>query len=207
MRSTRRFYHRGGGRPLGGAIAAVLLLSFGAAAEDSAGSVKDLKGEAFAQTSAARRELAPQAAILLGDNVHTGDQSRVTMLLGRQTTLRLGARGSVLIDKFLVEAGGEITLQSGPLMLDHAEGAPAEPVQIRTPYGLIAVRGTRVFVGPEGKGWAVFVERGEVSVQAGGPPVMLHAGEGTAIAAAGARPARVAKWKVKRIDTLFGDIR
>ena len=206
MRSTRRFYHRHGGSPLVAAIAA-LLLSAGAAAEDNAGSVKDLKGEAFAQTSAARRPLEPQAPIMLGDQVQTGDQSRVTMLLGRETTLRLGARGSVLIDKFLVEAGGEIALQSGPLMLDHPEGAPSEPVQIRTPYGLIAVRGTRVFVGPEGKAWAVFVERGEVSVQAGGPPVTLHSGEGTAIAAAGARPARVARWKQKRIDALFATIR
>jgi hypothetical protein len=207
MRSTRRFYHRFGGPPVVAVMAAVLLLSFGAAAEDNAGSVKDLKGEAFAEKSAARRALEPQAPIMLGDNVQTGDQSRVTMLLGRQTTVRLGARGSVLIDNFLVEAGGEITLQSGPLLLEHPEGAPAEPIQIRTPYGLIAVRGTRVFVGPEGKAWAVFVERGEVSVQAGGPPVTLRAGEGTAIATKGARPARVARWKAKRIDALFGSIR
>jgi ferric-dicitrate binding protein FerR (iron transport regulator) len=72
---------------------------------------------------------------------------------------------------------------------------------------LIAVRGTRVFVGPEGKAWAVFVERGEVSVQAGGPPVTLRAGEGTAIATKGTRPSRVARWKAKRIDALFGSIR
>ena len=207
MRSARQYLHLFGRRPFMMAMGAALLMSFGAAAQDGAGSVKDLKGQAFAQTSAARRTLAPQAAIMLGDNVETGDKSLVTLLLGRQTTLRLGERGSVLIDKFLVEAGGEITLQSGPLMVEHPEGAPAEPIRIRTSYGLIAVRGTRVFVGPEGKALAVFVERGEVSVQAGGRTVTLHAGEGTAIAAVGARPARVARWKAKRIDALFGSIR
>src|SRR5262249_11199731 len=139
--------------------------------------------------------------------VETGDKSLIVMLLGRQTTLRLGEHGSVVIDKFLVEAGGEITLQSGPLMLEHPDGPAAEPTRIRTSYGLIAVRGTRVFIGPEGNALAIFVERGEVSVQAGGRTVALHAGEGTAIATAGARPDRVARWKQKRIDALFGSIR
>jgi len=207
MRSARQSHHLFGCPPLLAAMGIALLLSFGAAADDSVGSVKDLKGLVFAQTSAARRSLAPQAAIMLGDQVETGEKSLITMLLGGQTTLRLGERGSVLIDKFLVEAGGEITLQSGPLMLEHPEGAPAEPIRIRTSYGLIAVRGTRVFVGPEGRALAVFVERGEVSVQAGGRTVTLHAGEGTAIATTGARPARVARWKQKRIDALFSSLR
>jgi hypothetical protein len=43
-------------------------------------------------------------------------------------------------------------------------------------------------------------------VKGGGPAVTLHDGEGTAIAARGARPAPVAKWGQKRIDALFGGI-
>ncbi len=207
MPASRRFRTPLGALPLRAVIGAALLLPFGAAAQDSAGSVKDLKGQAFALAAAARRTLAPQAAIMLGDHVETGEQSVVTLLLGHRTTLRLGERGSVVIDKFLVDAGGEITLQSGPMMVEHGEGAAAEPIRIRAPYGLIAVRGTRVFVGPEGKGWAVFVERGEVSVRAGGQAVTLHAGEGTAIPRRGARPAAVARWKDKRIEALFGSIR
>jgi hypothetical protein len=207
MRFARRFNDYFGSRPFMVAIGVAVLLSFGAAAEDGAGSVKDLKGQAFAQAAAARRTLAPEAAIMLGDHVETGDKSLVTLLLGHRTTLRLGERGSVVIDKFLVELGGEITLQSGPLMLEHAQGGTTEPVQIRTSYGLIAVRGTRVFVGFEDKVLAIFVEHGEVSVKARGPAVTLHAGEGTSIAAPGARPARVARWKQKRIDALFSSIR
>jgi hypothetical protein len=44
-------------------------------------------------------------------------------------------------------------------------------------------------------------------VQAGGQTVTLRSGEGTAIPRKGARPARVARWKAKRIDALFGNIR
>jgi hypothetical protein len=186
---------------------AALVLSFAAAAQDNAGSVKELAGKAFAGTSAARRTLEPQAAILLGDRVETGEQSRVTMLLGHQTTVRLGERGRVVIDRFLVEAGGEITLQSGPVMVEHPDGGSAERLRIRTSYGLIAVRGTRVFAGFEGKALAVFVERGVVSVRAAGQTVLLRSGDGTSIPAPGARPTPVAQWKAKRIDALFGGIR
>jgi hypothetical protein len=206
MRSARRFRHLVRHSLLALTTGAALVFSFAAAAQN-AGSVKELAGQAFAGTSAARRTLEPQAAILLGDRVETGNHSRVTMLLGRQTTVRLGERGSVVVDRFLVEAGGEITLQSGPVMVEHPDGGSAERLRIRTSYGLIAVRGTRVFAGFEGKALAVFVEHGVVSVHAAGQSVVLRAGDGTTIPAPGARPTPVAQWKAKRIDALFGGIR
>jgi hypothetical protein len=206
MRSARRFRHLVRHSLVVLTTGAALVLSFAAAAEN-AGSVKELAGHAFAGTSAGRRTLEPQAAILLGDRVETGERSRVTLLLGRQTTVRLGERGRVVIDRFLVDAGGEITLQSGPVMVEHPEGGSAERTRIRSSYGLIAVRGTRVFAGFEGKALAVFVERGVASVRAGGQTVLLHSGDGTSIPSPGAPPAPVAQWKAKRIDALFGAIR
>jgi hypothetical protein len=207
MLSTGESRHLFSYLPLGLFIGVVFLSCFTAAAQENAGSVKDLSGQAFAETSAARRILEPKAAILLGDHVGTGDQSRVTLLLGRDTTLRLGARGSVVIDRFLVDAGGEITLQSGPLMVEHPDGGSPEPIQIRSSYGLIAVRGTRVFAGPAGRALGIFVERGEVSVAAAGRTVILRARQGTSIARPGSPPAAVTRWTQKRIDSLFGSIR
>ena len=207
MRSARRFRHLVRHSLVVLATGAALVLPFAAAAQN-AGSVQELAGQAYAGTTAARRALEPRATILLGDQVETGEHSRVTMLLGRQTTVRLGERGRVTIDRFLVEAGGEITLQSGPVMVEHPDGGgSAERLRIRTSYGLIAVRGTRVFAGFEGKALAVFVERGEVAVRAAGQRVLLRAGDGTTIPAPGARPTPVAQWKAKRIDALFGGIR
>jgi hypothetical protein len=206
MRSARRFRHLVRHSLLALMTGAALVFSFAAAAQN-AGSVKEMAGQAFAGTSAVRRTLEPQGAILLGDRVETGEQSRITLLLGRQTTVRLGERGRVVIDRFLVEAGGEITLQSGPVMVEHPDGGSAERLRIRTSYGLIAVRGTRVFAGFEGKALAVFVERGVVSVRAAGQTVLLRSGDGTSIPTPGARPTPVAQWKAKRIDALFGGIR
>jgi hypothetical protein len=62
------------------------------AAEDSGGSVTELKGQAYAEAAAARRTLALKAAIMLGDHVEAGDQSRVTLLLGRETRFGWAAR-------------------------------------------------------------------------------------------------------------------
>jgi hypothetical protein len=206
MRSARRFRHLVRHSLLWLTTSAALVFSFAAAAQN-AGSVQELAGQAYAGTTAARRTLEPRAAILLGDQVETGEHSRVTMLLGRQTTVRLGERGRVTIDRFLVEAGGEITLQSGPVMVEHPDGGSAERLRIRSSYGLIAVRGTRVFAGFEGTALAVFVEHGVVSVRAAGQSVVLRAGDGTTIPTPGARPTPVAQWKAKRINALFGGIR
>jgi ferric-dicitrate binding protein FerR (iron transport regulator) len=72
---------------------------------------------------------------------------------------------------------------------------------------LIAVRGTRLFAGPDGDALGVFVERGEVAVTGAGKTVTLHAGQGTTIARPGARPSPVSRWSERRIARVFGSIR
>jgi ferric-dicitrate binding protein FerR (iron transport regulator) len=191
------------------AIAAAVLLQIcpTVRAEENAGAVRDLIGVAFAQAGATQRTLALQAPVLIGDHVSTGALSRLTMLLGRDTTVRLGERGSVVIDRFLASAGGEITLQSGPMLFERPEGSAPLPVKIRSQYGLIAVRGTRLFAGPDGNALGVFVERGEASVLAAGRRVVLRSGQGTTIPAPGAKPGEIKQWAPARIDALFGAIR
>jgi len=196
------------GRFLSAAIAATVLATCpGASAQENAGAVTSVTGLAFAERSAQRRTLEPRAAILVGDRVGTGPASRVSMLLGRDTALRLGERGNVVIDRFLVNAGGEIALESGPLMFDRPDGSPPQPVRIRSPYGLIAVRGTRFFAGPDDNALGIFVERGEVAVTAGGRTVRVGAGLGTTIPSPGAPPEPVKQWKQPRIMKLFGSLR
>jgi hypothetical protein len=213
MRSTRGIqspyaHRRSVDRFLAAAIATAFFATcLGANAQENAGAVTSVTGQAFADRSTERRTLAPQAAILVGDRVGTGPASRVSLLLGRDTTLRLGERGSVVIDRFLMNAGGEISLESGPLMFDRPSGSPPEGVRIRSPYGLIAVRGTRFFVGPDGAALGIFVERGVVTVQAGGRTVRVSAGLGTTIPGPGAGPGEVKRWAPERITALFGSLR
>src|SRR5580704_16287229 len=122
-----------------GALALPFILFGGipAHAVERVGSVEDVKGEAFAELDAVRRTLDRAAAVFLGDEVVTGVASRLGMRLGRDTTIRLGEQARLKIDRFLVDAGGEMTLRSGPLLFDRPPRRAR--VQIRSPFALIAV--------------------------------------------------------------------
>jgi hypothetical protein len=173
---------------------------------DPVGSVEDVRGEAFAEARAQRRSLERAAPLFIQDLVGTGPASRLTLQLGKNTTLRVGSEARVIIDRLLVNAGGEITLQSGPILYDRpAAGAPAR-MQIRSSFGLIAVRGTRFFAGPSAGVFGVFVERGKVSVAAAGARVLVRAGQGTNIARPGAAPTPPAPWGPDRIRTALDSV-
>lgn len=180
-------------------VAGLSLVAFPAAAQraEQAGAVDALTGTAFAETGSERRTLGRSAPVFIGDKVATELNSRLAMLLGTNTTLRLGERTSVTIDRFIVNAGGEIVLNSGRLLFDRPSTGPA--VQIRSPYGLIAVRGTKFFAGMLDDKFAVFVERGRVDVSAARRTVSLAAGQGTDIARRGAPPSEVKAWGAPRI--------
>lgn len=182
------------------------LLAWSAHAQrpEQAGAVNALTGSAFAEAGKERRALDRQAPVFIGDKVGTEPNSRLTMLLGSDTTIRLGERTSVTIDRFIVNAGGEIVLNSGRLLFDRPSTGPA--VQIRSPYGLIAVRGTKFFAGMLDDKFAVFVERGRVDVSAARRTVSLAAGQGTDIARRGAPPSEVKAWGAPRIKLAMDSV-
>jgi ferric-dicitrate binding protein FerR (iron transport regulator) len=169
------------------------------------GSVEDLKGQAFAEKDAVRRELDRAAALFVRDQVGTGADSRLTMRLGRDTRLKLGERARVTIDRYLVDAGGEISLGSGGMLFERPARTPSK-VQIRSTFGLIAVRGTRFFAGPSNDVFGVFVEQGRVTVSAAGKSVTVRAGQGTNIARPGAAPTAPAPWKEPRIQAALASV-
>jgi len=175
-------------------------------AAEPAGVVEDVRGEAFAEAGSVHRTLAQAAPLFLNDEVGTGHDSRLGMRLGRNTMLRLGEDARVKIDRFLVDAGGEITLESGPLLFDRPRSQRPDSTRIRTPFGLIAVRGTRLFAGPSNARFGVFVERGIVAVTARGRQVVLHAGEGTDFDAPGAAPTPAKPWLPPRIRAAFASV-
>jgi ferric-dicitrate binding protein FerR (iron transport regulator) len=170
------------------------------------GSVEDLKGQAFAEKDAVRRELDRAAALFVRDQVGTGADSRLTMRLGRDTTLKLGERARVTIDRYLVDAGGEINLGSGGMLFERPAHSTPSKVQIRSAFGLIAVRGTRFFAGPSNDVFGVFVEQGRVTVSAAGKSVTVRAGQGTDISHPGAAPTTPHPWREPRIRAALASV-
>jgi ferric-dicitrate binding protein FerR (iron transport regulator) len=175
-----------------------------AAAVERVGSVEDVTGEAFAELEQVRRTLDRAAPVFLSEEVMTGAASRLGMRLGRNTSVRLGEQARLKIDRFLVDAGGEMTLRSGPLLFD---GHPRRAgLQIRSPFALIAVRGTRFFAGPSNDRFGVFVARGSVTVTSAGQQVILREGEGTDIASPGTPPTPVKRWAPERVRAALASV-
>src|SRR3974377_53327 len=98
-------------------VAVLVLHSAKAAGAEQAGTVEEIKGEAFAAAANVRRTLDREAAIFLGDDVGTERESRLSMRLGRDTTIRLGEQARVKIERYLVDAGGQIVLNGGARLL------------------------------------------------------------------------------------------
>jgi hypothetical protein len=191
------------------AAAVLALVVFHAASAQSAepaGSVEDAKGEAFAEARTARRTLEREAPVFIADRIGTGPASRLAVQLGRLTRVRLGERSRIVIDRYLVDAGGELTLESGAMLFDRPAGSAPSPVQIRSPFGLIAVRGTRFFAGPSNGVFGVFVEHGSVRVRAGGRAVILTEGEGTDIRRPGSAPTPAKRWGPPRIRDALASV-
>jgi ferric-dicitrate binding protein FerR (iron transport regulator) len=175
-------------------------------AEVKVGTVEDVKGQAFAENGAARRKLDRAAPVFLKDAVATAAASRLSMQLGTDTSVKLGERTRLVIDRYLVKAGGQITLGSGAMLLDRTPGSAPQRLDIRSPFGLIAVRGTQFFAGRSNNVFGVFVARGRVTVSAAGRRVTLRAGEGTDIRRVGAQPTPPARWGKPRIRAALASV-
>lgn len=193
---------------LTGAASFAILMAPSAQAENPqrAGAVESVKGECFAEASGQRRKLAQEAPVFISDQVGTEIDSRLVIQLGQNTRVRLGERARVTIDRYLVDAGGELTLNSGPMFFDRPSGGRPLRLRIRSAFGLIAVRGTRFFAGPSAGVFGVFVEHGVVAVTANKKTVTVREGQGTNIAHPGDAPTPPKTWGEQRIRDAIASV-
>ena len=119
------------------------------AQEAPVGAIDTLRGNAFAEGSLPRRALQQAAEVFVNDLVETEINSSLTMHLGKATFVKLGALAKFRIDRFVVDAGGSFELEQGPLLIDRDESAKSETLQVRSPFALIAARGTMFFAGEQ----------------------------------------------------------
>ncbi|MDX2156170.1 MAG: FecR family protein [Hyphomicrobiaceae bacterium] len=175
-------------------------------AMDKAGEVEALRGVATALAGQGTRTLAPKEVVFIGDLVRTGAASRLHLRLGDRTFVRLGADTELRIDKYLQDAGGELELVGGLMGFARSGPRAVQDLQIRSAYGLIAVRGTRFYAGPAGGTFGVLVTEGRVAVSAGGRSVELAANQGTDIASPGAPPSTPRRWPADRARGLIASV-
>ena len=189
------------------ALPVALTFSPAAHAAEMAGSVTYLKGHAAAQLSGGARELAERAPVYISEMIKTEPNTRLGLRLGNRTTLRIGGSTMIKLTKYLMDAGGEIDLEAGALQFERT-GPPAKTeLNLRSPYGLIVVRGTRFFAGPSKGVFGVLVGSGRVTVTAAGVTVTLGPQQGTDIAHIGAAPSPPRPWGGTRIAEALQSIR
>ena len=184
---------------LSGAALTAFSATGAAAANVPAGKVDELRGEGYAVAAAVQRSLMLASAVFVGDLVGTRAASIMSLKLGTATEVRLGPEAYLKIDRFVLDAEGVLVLQHGGILVDHDASAPKMNLLLRSPFGLIAVRGTRYFAGPSAGVFGVFVQRGVVEVVGVNTSVQVTAGLGTNIARPGAEPTTPAVWSEARV--------
>jgi ferric-dicitrate binding protein FerR (iron transport regulator) len=191
-----------------GATASALGLSHAdtAGAAQSVGRVGAIQGSAFLNRNGNRLDALDGMEILLHDIAVTGDQpSRADLLLGAATRIRLGANASFEINEFMAGKAATTTLTTGPALIERANGAERN-FKLKSPFALLAARGTAFFAGPSKGVFGVFVREGVVVVRTRRGSVTLNPGEGTDIAAPGAGPTPVKAWGQTRIDEALASV-
>ena len=174
------------------------------AAPIDAGLVEEVTGSATASGAGGARPLAPHDGVFIGDDVATAILSRARLALGHDTIVRLGENANLRIDKYLLDAGGTLSVGAGAILLDKTPSKG--PTRLKGAFGLILVRGTRVFAGPSNGVIGVFVAHGTISLTSGGATVTLHDGEGSDVAAPGARPTPPKVWGAGRVQAALASV-
>lgn len=170
------------------------------------GKANGVSGTVSRRQQEAEEALSAGDAILDKDYVVTGSESFADLQLGEDTRILLGGDTELLVDSFIAGQGGTLELGMGQMVFDRPEGLPKVDVAVRTAFGMIGVRGTKFFAGPSRGAFGVFVEHGQVSVDAGGVTRLVSGGEGVQMTNAGDPPSEPVKWSQERIDEAYASV-
>lgn len=171
------------------------------------GTIEEIRGEGFAESNGERRRLAARGDVFVGDLLSTGSNALLVMKLGAATTIKLGADSRLKVDRYLAETGGEFDIQAGHMMFERTGKPATQGITFKSVYGLLAVRGTRFYAGPNRGQFALLVGEGRVEVTAGGRSVMVRPQEGIDIKSPGAPSTTPAPWQLPRIREMLANFR
>ncbi len=171
------------------------------------GTVAEMRGDVQAEAEGKRRPLQMQGEIFVGDTLVTGDNALLVLKLGAATTIKLGAQTRLKVERYLAETGGVFDMQAGHMMFERRGKQASEGITFRSAYGLMAIRGTRFYAGPNRGQFALLVGEGRVEVTAGGRSVMVRPQEGIDIKSAGQASTTPARWQPARVQEMLANFR
>jgi ferric-dicitrate binding protein FerR (iron transport regulator) len=190
----------------GGAWATQCAGLIAAQAAAAVGRVGFSQGDAFLDRDGDRVAANEGVDIFRQDVAMTGDEpSRVDLRLGAATRIRLGAKARLEISRIVPGVAASATLRDGSALIERGPGAEPD-FQLKSPFALIAARGTTFFAGPSNGVFGVFVREGLVVVRTRRGAVTLQAGEGTDIKAPGMAPTPVKRWGEARIAAALASV-
>lgn len=135
------------------AFLAGLLIACSASAQDAIGYVKTATGDASVITSGNAVKAEPGTAVYLGSVLQTGSGSSLGVTFKDETIMSFGENTQLTVDKYLyAPTEGKFALDSklAKGTLNYVSGVIAklqpDAVSIRTPSGVIGVRGTQFLV-------------------------------------------------------------
>jgi hypothetical protein len=170
------------------------------------GSALTLIGQVSLRRGANELPIKEGDPIEAADLLKTSADSRLVFRLGERTLITLGPATTLRVERYLADAGGAFELVNGRMVYQNDRTdprAPADKTIVRSPYGLLAVRGTHFFAGPTAGSFSVFVAKGRVDVSAASTTVRLTSGLGTDIRQPGQSPSQPKSWKPPRIREAF----
>jgi hypothetical protein len=125
------------------------LTTANSAAAAEAGHVTRLRGEASVTSAGAKHDLSEGAALMEGDRITTGHDTRLELTLGDGTVVKLGDDSDLTIDAFLYDPAankGNAALRLTAGVFRAVSGGiaklPGEPLRVTTPVATIGIRGT-----------------------------------------------------------------
>lgn len=131
-------------------LVALPLLAQSQTTTESVGYVKTVTGEAWISNAGERIKAVPGTAVLIGSQLTTGAASAMGVTFKDNTVMSIGPKTELTVDEFLyAPAKGQLSLSArlGMGTLNYISGVIAklkpEAVTVKTPAGIIGVRGTQ----------------------------------------------------------------
>lgn len=163
------------------------------------GTLEAVMGEVTIARDGTPVRAATGDAVVVGDTVQTEETGRAVLQLGTSTQVRLGADTRFRIDHFTPSEEATFTLADGTMLYTRAARGLPPLMSLAAPFGAVAGRAGRVFVGRVEGQYGVALMRGNVKVVSGGGALSLEPGDAADIPRNGPAPAQLQPWSEARL--------